>query len=204
MIRHDKLKHIGHQHDKLKHIGHQHDKLKHIGHQHDKLKRVGLCLIVSVVIGTFAFGQELPGTKKARTPSDYQSRTLKEIFALKPDDDDLRSKQGDIVTTRDILPSKVRVTFGGSMRLLPDAKKEVIRQWARLYAGSMEHYTEPYQTEILFVENGVKYWLAAPKGFAFFKNEPKKGTSWDLYLIRLGATVSNDKHDWTLLVENVR
>lgn len=169
----------------------------------DKLKPIGLFLFAFVVMVTFAFGQELPTNKKPRTPDDYQWRTLKEIFAQKPDEQDLRSKQGDIVTTRDILPSRIRVTYGGSMRLLPDSKKEVIRQWARLYAGSMEHYTEPYQTEMLFIENGTRYWLATPKGFAFFKNEPKKGTSWDIYLIRLGGTVRNDKYDWTLLVENV-
>ncbi len=147
--------------------------------------------------------QELAGEKKPRTPADYQPRTLRDIYSLKPDADDLRDMQDQIVTTRSIIPSKVRATYGGSIRLLPGTKKEVIRQWARLYAGSMEHYTEPYQTEMLFIENGVKYWLATPKGFAMLKNEPRKGTRVDLYLIRLGGTINGDKYDWTLLVEDV-
>ena len=40
-------------------------------------------------------------------------------------------------------------TYTGSTRPIPQFKKEAIRQWARLYAGSIEHYTEPYQSEML-------------------------------------------------------
>ena len=155
------------------------------------------------ILCSFLSAQELGREKKPRTPADYQSRTLRDIYSLKPDADDLQDMRNQIVTTRSIIPSKVRATYGGSIRLLPETKKEVIRQWARLYAGSMEHYTEPYQTEMLFIENGVKYWLATPKGFAMLKNEPKKGTRVDLYLIRLGAAINGDKYDWTLLVEDV-
>jgi hypothetical protein len=167
-----------------------------------------LCIIIaaSLLFSGFASSQEIgqPSNKKPRTLNDYQPRKLKQIYALEPDPDDLRDKQVRLLTTRDVLPSMVRVTYGGSIRLIPESKKEVIRQWARLYAGSMEHYTEPYQTEMLFTENGVQYWLATPKGFSLLKNEPKKGTRVSLYLIRLGAAIDGDKYDWTLLVEQVR
>jgi len=176
----------------------RHDERKLIGHYFTTVAIVLLAMFSS------APGQDAPGNKKPRSLSDYQSRTLKEILALKPDADDLGDRDGEIVTTRDVLPSRVNLSYGGSIRLLPGSKKEVIRQWARRYAGSMEHYTEPYQTEMLFIENGVRYWLATPKGFAFFKREPKKGTRWNIYLIRLGATVKEDNYDWTLLVESVK
>ena len=168
------------------------------------MKIIIFLLVLILCSFSLLSAQELAGEKRPRTPADYHQRTLKEIYSLKPDAEDLRDKQDQLVTTGGIIPSTVRVTYGGSIRLLPESKKEVIRQWARLYAGSMEHYTEPYQTEMLFIENGVKYWLATPKGFALLKNEPKKGTRFNLYIIRLGAAISGDKYDWTLLVEDVR
>lgn len=144
------------------------------------------------------------GNKRPRGLDDYQPRTLNEIAALKPAVDDLRDKQGRLVVTKDILPSMVQVTYTGSTRLIPQMKKESIRQWARLYAGSMEHYTEPYQREMLFMENGVRYWLAVGKNSELLKGQHKKGKQLNLYLIRLGAAVVGDKYDWTLLVEDFR
>jgi len=93
----------------------------------------------------------------------------------------------------------------GKTRRIPKLKSEVIRQWARLYAGAIEHYTQPYQTEMLFSENGASYWLGVKKNSALSaKSQFKKGDVLDLYLIRLGATISNDDFDWALLVEDVR
>src|SRR5215203_1582035 len=117
--------------------------------------------LMLVLCGNLAFGQNAnqPGNKKARSREDYQPRTLKEIAAMKADPKDLRDKQDRLIVTADILPSMVQVTYTGTTRLMPQLKKESIRQWARLYAGSMEHYTEPYQTEMLFLESGKPYWL---------------------------------------------
>jgi len=93
----------------------------------------------------------------------------------------------------------------GKTRRIPKLKSEVIRQWARLYAGAIEHYTQPYQSEMLFSENGASYWLGVKKNSALSaKSQFKKGDVLDLYLIRLGATISNDDFDWALLVEDVR
>jgi hypothetical protein len=153
-----------------------------------------------------AFGQNAsqPGNKKPRSLDDYQPRTLKEIAAMKADPKDLRDKQQRLVVTADVLPSMVQVTYTGTTRLMPPLKKESIHQWARLYAGSMEHYTEPYQTEMLFLEGGKPYWLAVQKNSALAKRELRKGQALNLYLIRLGASIVGDKYDWTLLVQNSR
>jgi hypothetical protein len=157
--------------------------------------------------GSLVYGQSVTqaGPKKPRTLADYQPHTLKEIAAMKPDATDLRDKQDRLLVTRDNLPSKVRVTYTGSTRPIPHFKKEAIRQWARLYAGFPEHYTEPYQSEMLFIENGVGYWLAVPKNSLLrSKKKFKKGEPLDLYLIRVGGAIIADKIDWTLLVENFR
>jgi len=161
-------------------------------------------LLALLVCCSFVFGQDAgqAGNKKLRTPDDYQPRTLKEIFAMKPDPKDLHDKQERLVVTRDTLPSVVEVTYMGSTRSIPRFKKEAIHQWARLYAGSMEHYTEPYQSEMLFIEGGKRYWLAVQTNSALAKHELSKGEALKLYLIRVGAAIAGDTYDWTLLVEN--
>ncbi len=168
---------------------------------------VHLVLLAVLLGSSFAFGQDASqaGNKKPRSLDDYQPRTLKEIVAMKPDPQDLRDKQDRLGVTANDLPSRVRVTYTGSTRLMPQFKKEAVRQWARLYAGSIEHYTEPYQSEMLFIENGARYWLAIQKNSRLAaKKQFKKGEVLDLYLIRLGAAISNDKYDWVLLVEDFR
>ena len=144
------------------------------------------------------------GNKKPRSLDDYQPRTLGEITAMKPDARDLRDKQDRLLVTADTLPSRVLVTYTGKRRLIPQFKKEAIRQWARLYAGSIEHYTKPYQSEMLFNESGVGYWLAVHENSRLSKKELKQGQALNLYLIRLGAAIVGDKYDWTLLVEDFR
>lgn len=176
--------------------------------RHNPLKKrfVNAGLLVLCFCGSLVMGQEASrvGMKKPRTLDDYQPRTLKEIVSLKPAPDDLRDKLDRLLTTRDIIPSRVKVVYAGSIRPISFAKKESIRQWARLYAGSMEHYTEPYQSEMLFVENGARYWLAVQTKSPLLKRKFRKGESLNLYLIRLGASISEDKYDWTLLVEDFR
>lgn len=169
-----------------------------------RLNSVVLAFVITSSV-VFAEAASQAGNKRPRTSEDYQPRTIGEIVRMKPGREDLRDKQDRLVVTRDDLPSRVRVTFMGKTRRIPQLKSEVIRQWARLYAGAIEHYTQPYQTEMLFSENAASYWLGVKKNSALSaKSQFKKGDVLDLYLIRLGATISNDNYDWALLVEDVR
>ena len=155
-------------------------------------------LLLTLVI--FTFNQQ-PGNKKPRTPEDYKQTTLKELASLTPDPEDLRDKQERILITRNILPSKVTAQYSGSSRPITAEKKEVIRQWAMRYAGSMEHYTEPYQMEMMFEENGVSYWLPVQKNSELGKGKFKKGEKVTLHIIRMGASISGEQYDWVFLVE---
>jgi hypothetical protein len=156
--------------------------------------------------GGMAYGEDnQAGPKKPRSFEDYTPRSLKAIAAMKPDPDSLRDKQDRLVVTADDLPSRARVTYGGATRPISQLKKEVISQWARLYAGSVEHYTETYQSEMLFVEDGLTYWLVISKDSPLLSKQGfKEGKPLDLYLIRLGAVIVGDKYDWTFLVEKSR
>jgi hypothetical protein len=166
-----------------------------------------LHFVILLLLGSLASAQEASQArnKQPRSLEDYHLCTLKEIAALKPDANSFRDKQERLVVTADDLPCRVRVAYAGSTRPIPRLKKEVIHEWARLYAGSIEHYTEPHQSEMLFVEDGVTYWLAVPKDSPLLSKQSFKiGESLDLYLIRLGASIVGNKYDWTLLVEKFR
>jgi hypothetical protein len=61
------------------------------------------------------------------------------------------------------------------------------------------------KVEMLFIENGARYWLAIQGNSRLAaKKQFKKGEVLYLYLIRLGAAISYDKYDWALLVEDFR
>ena len=164
-----------------------------------------LVLFLALMLGLGpAYGQGRLGAKPktARTPDDYQPRTLKEVVGEASGAEMRRDKQDRMIVHGDILPSRVRVTYKGSARPLPPIKQEVLRQWARLYAGSPEHYTAPYETEMLFTEDGAAHWLAVKKKLLpQFEEGLKEGEAVDLYVIRLGGVRTDGKWGPVLLVE---
>lgn len=178
-----------------------------------KLKSFNFVLLAALLLGCgAAHGQDILGAKpkKARTPADYKPRTLKVIAAPGPHAESTDNKEETVSVNAetvsvnaDILPSRVRVTYAGSARPLPQIKKEVIRRWARLYAGSMESYTEPYETEMLFTEDKAEYWLAVKKqSLPQVRQELKRGDAVDIYLIRIGAAKSSGRWEPMLLIES--
>ena len=179
-----------------------------------KHRRFGLWLILLVMVAPqLCYGQDSlgPRPKKARTPADYQPRTLKDIAVRESQtrsplaDSENPSRAGDekIIVNSDLRPSRVRATYAGRSRPLPQRKKDVLYRWAQLYAGAPTHYTAPYQTELLFKEDGIEYWLAVRKdSVAQFKKEIKAGKAVDLFLIRLGGSLDGDTWEPLLLVES--
>jgi hypothetical protein len=159
-----------------------------------------LALLIGVSVGV---GQEPAGRKRARTEADYQARTLKEVVKTSGDTESRGDKKDTFKVYGDFLPSRVRATYTGSSRPLPQKKKDVLLQWARLYAGYPEGFTAPYQTEMLFVEKGVKYWLSVrQEDLPRYQEEMKKGDAIDLFLLRLGAARISRRWESMILVEN--
>jgi len=113
--------------------------------------------------------------------------------------------KGDATTLvhGDLLPSRVRVTYKGPSRSLPQKKRDVISQWANRYAGSVGHYTLHYTTDVMFSEAGLNHWLVVNKRLLpRLKRELRVGRAVDLHLIRMGAYKIGDKWRWVLLVED--
>ncbi|HEY0078929.1 MAG TPA: hypothetical protein VGB73_09815 [Pyrinomonadaceae bacterium] len=171
-----------------------------------------LLLALLLLSASLAFAQDTSGAKpkRARTPEDYKSRTLKELSAKEQaatgsETENRTDKEETLRVRADTLPSAVRVGYTGLKRPLPLVKKELLLQWARLYAGAMESYTVPYESEMLFNENGVGYWLPVRKrSLPDFERSLKRGDEVDLYLIRLGAVRVSQGWEPLLLVESFR
>jgi len=169
-----------------------------------KYKRLYITLLGLLIFNIHhTFAQDPPGPhpKRPRTPDDYKAGTLKTL-ALKGSDS-RTNKEETMLVYDDILPTRVRVTYAGSARPIPQIKKEVLRQWARLYAGVPESYTEPYETEMLFIEKGDEHWLAVRKDvLPRLKQSLREREEMDLYLIRVGGALVLRTWEPLLLVEN--
>ncbi len=166
-------------------------------------------LLAFLLSSTCAFGQDPLDArpKKARTPADYQLRTLRQIAELgapiAAERDDERKGDATTLTHGNLLPSRVRVTYKGSQRPALKIKKDVISYWANQYAGAPQFYISAYTTEALFNEAGINHWLVVNKRVVpRLRRELKKGLAVDLYLIRMGAYKIGDKWRWVLLVED--
>ncbi|HEV8429277.1 MAG TPA: hypothetical protein VGQ41_15355 [Pyrinomonadaceae bacterium] len=158
-------------------------------------------LLISMMPTLVVYSQ---GEKKPRTVDDYRLTTLRELSARQPEYvvKEPNYKDARLIVQADIFPSRVKVVYDGTKRPLLDIKKTVIRSWANHFAGAPEFYINPYETEMLFVENGEGYWLVVRKEFVpQFEQELKKGDAIELLLIKMGGIRIDDKLEPVILVE---
>ena len=142
------------------------------------------------------------GPKKPREFGDYAPGTLKEISERKGTAAENSNK--NIVIHGEIFPTRVTAVYEGTSRPLPQNKKDAIAAWANRFAGAPETYTRPYQQEVLFSENGRKFWLALRTEFLpKFEQELKKGDTVDLFLIKFGSARAGKEWEPVLLVEKL-
>ncbi|HSE32285.1 MAG TPA: hypothetical protein VLA93_11985 [Pyrinomonadaceae bacterium] len=161
------------------------------------------CLIIAALTFTVHAQQtSSAGVKRARTPEDYQAGTLKELAAKLASADSRGNKMETMIVDPDLSPTRVRATYAGLTRRTLEAKAEVIRQWARLYAGALETY-KPYEVDVLFTEDGKQYWLTfTQKKLTNFWDSKEWSKPVDLFLIRMGALKTSNNWEPVLLVEN--
>ena len=160
-------------------------------------------LLISL-LGLAASAQEPAGPrpKRARVAEDYQVGTLKELAAKATSAESIGDKQETMVIDPDLSPTRVRATYAELTARIPEAKAELIRQWARRYAGAPETYTR-YEIDVAFTEQGSDYWLTFSRKTldSFWKADVLKKPV-DLFLIKMGATKQGDKWVPVLLVES--
>jgi hypothetical protein len=168
-----------------------------------KLKRsvAAVLLVCSLALTVQAQEPTGPRPKRARTPEDYQVGTLKELAAKATSDETRANKEETMLVDPNLTPTRVRAKYAGLTARTSEAKAELIRQWARLYAGAPETY-KPYQVDVAFTENGSHYWLTFRQKIltSFWKSAWTKPV--DLFLIKMGAIKQADKWVPVLLVES--
>jgi hypothetical protein len=167
-------------------------------------KTLSTAVLVISLLGFTAFAQEPTGPrpKRARVAEDYQVGTLKELAAKTTSPESIGDKQETMMIDPDLSPTRVRATYAELTARIPEAKAELIRQWARRYAGAPETYTK-YEIDVAFTEHGSQYWLTFSKKTldTFWKADVLKKPV-DLFLIRMGAIKQGDKWAPVLLVES--
>jgi len=128
----------------------------------------------------------------------FKPRTLKEVTtittkAVRPDD------TWFYATT--LLESKMAVTFTGQSRPMLAARKEFISNWAGVF-GQPKDYADRYETEYLYKEGDVEYWLGTQTPVAkYFPKELRSGDTMTLYVVSLGGYRTKDGVDCVILVE---
>jgi hypothetical protein len=160
--------------------------------------------LVFVLTSPVAYGQNMLGSipKKARTAADYQPRTLQDVVRTGASRRTRCRGENTLILSGDLLPSRVRVTYIGSLQPIPKDKQQILREWAQQYAGVPEGYTHPYQTEILFQEGKRRYWVAVKqKDIPRLQKEIRSGEGLDLNLIRVGG-MRDASWEGVLLVES--
>jgi len=158
---------------------------------------------VLILLASCASQRDAAGPKRARVPEDYQARSLAELSALDAGETSLGNKEETMRVDGDVRPTSAVATCDGVTRPIPSIKAEVLRQWARLYAGSMEHYTVPYATEMRFTDDGREHWVAVrTSDLPALQSECAASRAIELRVIRLGAAIVDDRWEPLLLLES--
>ncbi len=132
---------------------------------------------------------------------DFKSRTLKDIVNSDAKEIEDSMKRTSLIVHGDMLFSVVRVKYTGKNRQISSVKKELLQNWGKMF-GQTDKYLANYETDYLFTESGVEYWLPVQKKVsAYFPKELKEGDDLDIYLVRVGGVCIKKECDWLFLVE---
>src|SRR5215212_6055367 len=144
-------------------------------------------MICSFVLTALAQDASGPRPKRARVPEDYQAGTLKELSAKTASAETRGNKEETMLVDPNLSPTRVTATYAQLTAHTPEPKAELIRQWARLYAGAPETYAK-YEVDVTFKENGTVYWLTfTQKTLDSLLKAEVLNKPVDLFLIKLGA-----------------
>lgn len=167
--------------------------------------KTSFAAVLLICLSLTASAQEPTGPrpKRPRVAADYKVGALKELAARVTGPESIGNKQETMVIDPDLSPTRVRATYAELTARIPDAKAELIRQWALRYAGAPETYTKNYEIDVAFREDENDYWLTfSRKTLDSFMKADVLNKPVDLFLIRMGAVKQGDKWTPVLLVES--
>lgn len=170
------------------------------------MKRLALCSLALIVLASFISAQDQDPWEK------YQPRTLDQILknhaAKVLDDPDILMNFPDgstAVLARDSFTSRVKVTYTGQSRSISPRRKELIRDWLTTTYGPKvrDEYVKLLDTEFLFTETLIEYWLPVQNPLIqALQEELKKGDEVTLYVAWIGARKESGKVDWVFVVNS--
>lgn len=167
------------------------------------MKCIALCSLALAVLTSFISAQGQDPWEK------YQPRTLDQIIknhASKVlDDPDIEMSFPDgstSVLARYSFTSRVKVTYTGRSRSIAPKRKELIEGWLTVtYPNRRDEYLKVWDTEFLFTETLIEYWLPVQSPLIqALQEELKKGDEVTLYVAWAGARKESGKVDWVFLV----
>jgi len=158
--------------------------------------RILLLLILTFpLFASTAFGQGFPW-------DDFKRRTLKDIVNIDAQEIEDSERENKVIFHADMLLSVVRVKYTGKSRPMNDVKRDFVKKWAKTFSQNADEYASHYEKDVLFIENGVEYWLPVQKKLiSFFSKEVKEGEDVDIYIVRAGGVCIKKVCDWFFLVE---
>jgi hypothetical protein len=164
------------------------------------MKCLALCSLALAMVTSFISVQDQDPWKK------YQPRTLDQVIknhaAKVFEDPDIVMALPDgstAVLTRDSFPSRVKVNYTGRSRSISQKRKELIKDWLTTTYGleKREEYIKLWDTEFLFTETLIEYWLPVQTPLIhYLQEELKKGDEVTLYVAWIGARKESGKIDW--------
>jgi hypothetical protein len=130
----------------------------------------------------------------------YESRTLQSI--LDSEAEGLDASGANVYLSADSFPSRVKLAYLEKSRPLPDEKKRLLEEWARMWKGRVPADTaEVFQTEVLFGEGSQEHWIAVQKKLLSpLAKEAKAGQVMTTYLMLMGAIKVDGHWEWLFAI----
>ncbi len=112
-------------------------------------------------------------------------------------------KDVSIILSYNSFQSRVKVIYTGTSRKVSDQRKELISIWLKTL-GKPKELLDLFETEYLFTEDKVEYWLPVQKQVAsYFGEELKKGDTVTLFVAWLGWRKDTYSGDYIFLTNDI-
>ena len=155
---------------------------------------------LSVIVMVFAlFASHAPARGQSSWDT-YKPRKLQDIVKQHSDSKLIEGENTNLIFTGDNFPSRVKVIYTGKTRKITEKRKEHIDGWVKSY-GLKPEIAAMFETELLFIEDSVEYWLPVQKQvIPYFEKELKAGETVTLFTVWIGAKKISAQWDWIFLV----